>query len=103
MLGSPRICKPWAASRFGPYARSATSPRSCATANGPEREGVVVMPIRAIDRARYPANWKAIRAEVLKRAQNRCEGSPRYPDCRAENGQPHPVTGSRVILTIGHL
>ncbi|BAO90722.1 hypothetical protein [Caballeronia cordobensis] len=61
------------------------------------------MPIRAIDRARYPANWKAIRADGLTRAQNRCDGSPRYPDCRAANRQPHPVTGSRVILTIGHL
>lgn len=36
-------------------------------------------------------------------AGNRCEGSPAYPDCRAENGKPHPVTGSRVVLTVAHL
>ncbi len=52
----------------------------------------------------YPANWHSeIRPAVLSRAGNRCEGSPRYPDCRAENGRPHPVTGSAVVLTIAHL
>ena len=56
-----------------------------------------------IDYSRYPLNWKAIRAEVLTRAENRCEGSPKYPDCRAENKQPHPVTGSKVVLTVAHL
>lgn len=51
----------------------------------------------------YPANWKTeLRPAVLARAGNRCEGSPQYPTCRAENGQPHPVTGSRVMLTIAH-
>lgn len=50
----------------------------------------------------YPANWKAIRARILTRAGNCCEGSPPYPDCRAPNGQPHPVTGSKVVLTIAH-
>jgi hypothetical protein len=39
---------------------------------------------------------------VRKRSGNRCEGSPLYPDCRAVNGQPHPVTGSRVVLTTAH-
>jgi hypothetical protein len=62
------------------------------------------MPIRPENRSRYPANWKAeIRPAILARADNHCEGSPAYPDCRAENGQPHPVTGSRVVLTIAHL
>ncbi|AKU43496.1 hypothetical protein CPT_Sansa92 [Caulobacter phage Sansa] len=41
--------------------------------------------------------------EVRERAGNRCEGSPAYPDCRAENGKPHPVTGSIVVLTTAHL
>lgn len=59
------------------------------------------MPIK--DPSRYPANWKSIRAKVLDRAGGRCEGSPAYPDCRAENYQPHPVTGSRVVLTTAHL
>lgn len=51
----------------------------------------------------YPANWKDIRADILKRAGNCCEGSPAYPDCRAANHEPHPVTGSKVVLTIAHL
>lgn len=61
------------------------------------------MPIRAENRVRYPKDWKKISAEIRGRAGNRCEGSPAYPDCRAENGQPHPVTGSRVVLTVAHL
>jgi hypothetical protein len=61
------------------------------------------MPIRPENRSRYPADWKQIRARILARAGNRGERSPQYPDCRAENGQPHPVTGSRVVLTIAHL
>lgn len=56
-----------------------------------------------IDYAKYPANWRELRATVLARAGDRCEGSPAYPDCRAANHQPHPVTGSRVVLTIAHL
>jgi 5-methylcytosine-specific restriction endonuclease McrA len=43
------------------------------------------------------------REATLERAGNCCEGSPGYPLCRAENGQPHPVTGSTVVLTISHL
>lgn len=62
------------------------------------------MPILPENRARYPRNWKSeIRPAVIERAGNRCEGSPDYPDCRAENHQPHPDTGSHVVLTIGHL
>jgi hypothetical protein len=44
------------------------------------------MPIRLENRTRYPANWSEIRAAILLRAGNHCEGSPAYPDCRAENG-----------------
>ena len=47
--------------------------------------------------------WLAIVAEIRERSGNRCEGSPAYPDCRAENGEPHPVTGSTVVLTVAHL
>jgi hypothetical protein len=56
-----------------------------------------------IDYTQYPPHWQALRAAVLARANNCCEGSPAYPDCRAANYQPHPVTGSRVVLTIAHL
>lgn len=61
------------------------------------------MPIKPENRLRYPANWPEVRAAILARAGNRCEGSPRYPDCRAANRQPHPVTGSRVVLTCAHV
>ena len=56
------------------------------------------------DYRQYPDNWLTeIRPAILKRADNRCEGSPAYPDCRAENHSIHPVTGSLVILSIAHL
>jgi len=61
------------------------------------------MPIRPENHHRYPANWREIRAAILARAGHVCEGSPRYPDCRAADRQPHPITGSRVVLTIAHL
>jgi len=56
------------------------------------------MPIRPENRARYPADWKA-RSRFVRfyRARNRCEW------CGAENYKPHPVTGSRVILTCAHI
>ena len=61
------------------------------------------MPIKPENRTRYPKNWRIISEATRKRAGQQCEGSPRYPDCRAHNGRPHPVTGSRVILTVAHL
>lgn len=61
------------------------------------------MPIRPEERARYPSDWKAISLEVREAAGWVCEGSPRYPDCRAAHGQPHPHTGSMVVLTVAHL
>jgi hypothetical protein len=61
------------------------------------------MPIRPENKARYPANWKSIVEAVRQRSGNRCEGSPDFPDCRAANGEPHPETGSRVVLTTAHL
>ena len=61
------------------------------------------MPIRPEERARYPKNWKEISLARRQTAGWRCEGSPLYPDCRAENVRPHPVTGSKVVLTVAHL
>lgn len=67
------------------------------------------MPVSADRQRNYPGGslssreWKALRAAILTRAGNRCEGSPAYPACRAANHEPHPVTGSRVVLTIAHL
>lgn len=61
------------------------------------------MPIKPENRARYPKDWQQIRFAVLTRAEHKCEGSPDYPHCRVRNGEPHPETGSRVVLTIAHL
>jgi hypothetical protein len=49
-------------------------------------------------RALYPADWEAISRRIrFGRAGGRCEW------CGAENYQPHPITGSRVVLTTAHL
>ena len=56
----------------------------------------------SMDRKKYPPDWEAISLRIRTRAGWRCEGSPAYPDCRAEQGQPHPVTGSKVVLTVAH-
>lgn len=53
-----------------------------------------LMPMRLND---YPPDWHAISARVRQRNGGRCEW------CNAVNGQPHPVTGSRVVLTVAHL
>lgn len=61
------------------------------------------MPIKPQNLARYPADWKDIVAAVRERSGNRCEGSLMWPNCRAANGEPHPATGSKVVLTTAHL
>lgn len=56
------------------------------------------MPIHPSMKELYPKNWPAISKRIrFERAGNRCEA------CGAENYQPHPETGSRVVLTIAHL
>lgn len=56
------------------------------------------MPIRPENRARYPADWK-LRSYFVRfvRARGLCEW------CGAAHGKPHPVTGSKVILTTAHV
>lgn len=61
------------------------------------------MPIRPENRARYPKDWKQISLSIRSQAGWRCEGSPAFPDCRAEQGCAHPVTGGVVVLTVAHL
>lgn len=57
-----------------------------------------------IDYKDYPPNWETqIVPAIRKRSGNKCEGSPRYPDCRAANADPHPATGSIVVLTTAHM
>ena len=84
-------------------------------------------PIRPEDRDRYPADWPEIRARILERAGGRCECWGRcghdhtaerrgsdygyYDDaracwmsrCEATDRGYHPVTKSRVVLTVAHL
>lgn len=61
------------------------------------------MPIKPENRKRYPKNWKEIANAIRDRGNQQCEGSPAYPECRAQNGAPHPITGSMVVLTVAHL
>lgn len=62
-----------------------------------------------IDYREYHPKWSLIVRLVRRRAmlandgRDCCEGSPHYPDCQAENGKPHPVTGSQVVLTTAHV
>jgi 5-methylcytosine-specific restriction endonuclease McrA len=56
------------------------------------------MPIRPENKGRYPRDWK-LRSRFVRfhRAKGRCEW------CGVKNGEPHPVTGSRVVLTVAHV
>lgn len=48
------------------------------------------------DMKRYLPDWKAIRARILERDGHKCRW------CGAANYEPHPITGSKVVLTIMH-
>ena len=67
------------------------------------------MPIRPETMALYPGGsitspeWREVQAMVRRRSGDRCEGSAAFPFCRAANGEPHPRTGSIVVLTVAHL
>ena len=56
------------------------------------------MPISPENRILYPPNWKAISERIRhERAKDKCEW------CDAPNHEPHPMTGSHVVLTVAHL
>lgn len=67
------------------------------------------MPIRPENRARYPKDWKAISARIrFERAGGVCEctgecGLDHDGRCDAVHAEPHPRTGSKVVLTTAHL
>lgn len=70
------------------------------------------MPIKPENKAKYPKDWPEISRRIRHdRAQGRCENWIIYPSydgpatyrCEARNGEPHPVTGSKVVLTVAHL
>lgn len=56
------------------------------------------MPIRPENRARYPKDWK-LRSRFVRfvRAKGCCEW------CGATHGEPHPITGAKVVLTTAHV
>lgn len=60
-----------------------------------------------VDMKRYPKNWKAIVARVRKRSGGVCECTGECGThkgrCDAENYKPHPITKSKVVLTVAHL
>ena len=57
---------------------------------------MMIMPIKTENKARYPKNWEQIRADILRRAGNKCEF------CGIENHTIKP-SGAKVVLTIAHL
>lgn len=72
------------------------------------------MPIRPENLARYPKDWKTVVVPRIRaRSGNRCEctgqcgldhgGKAGRKRCKAKQGQPHPTTGSTVVLTVMHL
>lgn len=65
------------------------------------------MPIRPENRGRYPKIWKQMVAAARERSGNQCEclgqcGDDHGGRCAALNGEPHPHTGSIVVLTLAH-
>lgn len=67
------------------------------------------MPVHPDNRHRYPKDWPAISQRIrFERAAGRCEcegecGHDHGGRCEAVHGEPHPVTGSKVVLTTAHL
>lgn len=62
-----------------------------------------------MDPRKYPIEWRRISLATRDRAQGRCEcqgecgNDHRGGRCEALNHQPHPETGSNVVLTTAHL
>lgn len=67
------------------------------------------MPVRPENVARYPADWRKISERIrFVRAAGRCEcrgecGLDHHGRCDARDGRSHPMTGSKVVLTVAHL
>jgi hypothetical protein len=47
--------------------------------------------------------WVAIVEAIGARSGYRCEGSRAYPECRAGNGEVHPITRAIVVLQVCHV
>lgn len=56
------------------------------------------MPISKENKKMYPKDWSKISKDIrFNRANNKCEV------CGSTNHEPHPITGSKVVLTVAHL
>lgn len=66
-------------------------------------------PIKPENRALYGMDWPLIAREVKDdsywtcQCDGRCGRTPHADPCGAVHGQPHPSTGSKVVLTVAHL
>lgn len=58
-----------------------------------------------IDYSEYSPDWHEISRRIrFQRAGGRCEWTEEDGSrCEAINYEPHPITGSKVILTVAHL
>jgi 5-methylcytosine-specific restriction endonuclease McrA len=58
-----------------------------------------------MDRRKYPRDWEAISQRIRARSGGRCEGpvGELAGRCCSIAGQPNPITGSVVVLTVAHL
>lgn len=63
------------------------------------------MPIRPENKRLYPANWKQIREDILKRADNRCEfcGIPNHMKVLRLIKDNQEAKEIKIVLTIAHL
>jgi len=62
------------------------------------------MPISPENKKLYPHDWDAISFRIRHfRSGGRCEHRIDGYRCEAVNGKDHPITGSRVVLTVAHL
>lgn len=55
------------------------------------------------DYREYHPKWTLIVRLIRRRSGDCCEGSPKFPACRAKNHEPHPETGGMVTLTTAHM
>jgi len=69
-------------------------------------------PIRASERKRYPADWKAISAKIRARSGGRCEcegecglhrTTPGPRRCAERHGELAKWAKGRIVLTVAHL
>lgn len=64
---------------------------------GWHRRASIMSPIKPERKKLYPPNWEKISELVIEKANYKCEL------CGADNGFPHPVTKSQVVLTVHHI